>query len=129
MVDASALVAFLTDDEGADGRWARDILADGDMSGPELVLVESSNIIRRLEHTGGVTDSVAASAHRDLVEHEIELYSFAPYAERVWELRHNLTSYDAWYVALAESLDCPLITLDRRLSRSTGPTCEVITPP
>ena len=44
-------------------------------------------------------------------------------------LRENVTSYDAWYVALAEALDCPLVTLDRRLSRASGPTCEFITPP
>ena len=52
-----------------------------------------------------------------------------PHAERVWALRHNLTAYDAWYVAVAEALDCPLATLDRRLSRASGPACEVLTPP
>ena len=98
------------------------------MLGPELVLVESSNIIRRLELAGNVTDSVAAVTHRNLVRLDVRLYPFAPFADRVWELRHNLTSYDAWYVAIAEMLDCPLITLDQRLSRSTGPTCEFITP-
>ena len=128
MVDASALVAFLID-EGADGMWARTALSNGDLRGPELLLVESSNIIRRLERIGNVTDSVATVAHRDLVEHEIDLYQFAPFADRVWALRHNLTSYDAWYVALAESLDCPLVTLDRRMSHASGPTCEIITPP
>ena len=49
--------------------------------------------------------------------------------ERVWALRDNLTGYDAWYVALAEALDCPIVTLDRRLSRANGPTCDIITPP
>ena len=59
----------------------------------------------------------------------MELFPFAPFAERVWALRENLTSYDAWYVALAEVLDCPLVTLDRRLSRASGPVCEIIAPP
>ena len=59
----------------------------------------------------------------------MELFPFAPFAERVWALRENLTSYDAWYVALAEALDCPLVTLDRRLSRANGPICEIIAPP
>lgn len=54
---------------------------------------------------------------------------FVPYAERVWALRHNLTSYDAWYVALAETFDCPLLTLDRKISRASGLTCKVIAPP
>ena len=59
----------------------------------------------------------------------MELYPFAPVAHRVWELRANLTSYDAWYVALAEILDFPLETLDLKLSRAPGPRCDVIVPP
>ena len=58
----------------------------------------------------------------------MQLYPFAPFAERVWSLRDNLTAYDAWYVALAEALDCPLATLDRKLGRASGPTCEFIIP-
>ena len=59
----------------------------------------------------------------------MELYPFTPVARRVWELRANLTSYDAWYVALAEVLDFPLVTLDLKLSRVPGPRCDVIVPP
>ena len=58
----------------------------------------------------------------------MELFPFVPLAERIWALRGNLTIYDAWCVALAEALDCPLATLDRKLSRAQGPACEVITP-
>ena len=54
----------------------------------------------------------------------MELFPFVPLAERIWGLRGNLTIYDAWCVAL----DCPLATLDRKLSRAQGPACEVITP-
>ena len=53
----------------------------------------------------------------------IDLFPYGPFAARVWELRGNLTSYDAWYVALAETLDAQLATLDLRLSRSPGPRC------
>lgn len=127
VVDSSALVAFLID-QGPDGRWARRALSDGPVLGPELIPVESSNILRRLERIGDVASSVALAAHRDLVEHDIELHPFSPFADRIWQLRNNLTAYDAWYVALAESSHCPLVTLDQRLSRSTGPTCEFITP-
>ena len=67
--------------------------------------------------------------HRDLLLLDLELFPFAPFAERVWALRGNLTSYDAWYVALAEALDCPLVTLDRKLNGAAGPACEVVTPP
>ena len=127
VVDSSALVAFLID-QGADGSWARRALSSGAMLGPELVLVESSNILRRLERTGGIAALTALEAHQDLVEHEVELHPFAPFADRVWELRNNLTAYDAWYVALAEAYGCPLVTLDLRLSRASGPTCEFVTP-
>ena len=59
----------------------------------------------------------------------MEVYPFAPLADRVWELRSNLTGYDTWYAALAEVLQFPLVTLDRRLSRASGPRCDVIVPP
>jgi predicted nucleic acid-binding protein len=49
-------------------------------------------------------------------------------AERVWELRKNVSAYDAWYVALAELLRAPLATLDLRLTRESGPTCSFVTP-
>lgn len=72
---------------------------------------------------------MAAATHSDLLRLDIDLYPFSPFAERVWELRANVTSYDAWYVALAGALDSPLFTLDRRISRASGPSCPVITPP
>ena len=50
----------------------------------------------------------------------IELFPYAPFASRVWELRDNVSPYDAWYVALAESLQADLVTLDRRLTRAAG---------
>ncbi|MXY05905.1 MAG: type II toxin-antitoxin system VapC family toxin [Gammaproteobacteria bacterium] len=56
------------------------------------------------------------------------MFPFAPFAERVWALRGNLTGYDAWYVAVAERFECPLLTLDRKLSRATGPMCEFLVP-
>ena len=99
------------------------------MAAPELALVEASNILRRLEQAGEISRLEATSAHRDLLRLDLELFPFAPFAERVWTLRSNLTSYDAWYVALAEGLDCPLVTLDRKLSRASGALCEIIVPP
>ena len=128
VVDASVLVAALVD-AGNEGEWAEITISVGDLAGPELVLVETSNILRRLERSAQISTLEASSAYVDLLRLEIELFPFVPFAERVWALRHNLTSYDAWYVALAESLDCPLATLDYRLRRASGPTCEIITPP
>jgi predicted nucleic acid-binding protein len=71
----------------------------------------------------------AAAAFHDLLALDLELTPFAPFAERIWELRPNVTSYDAWYVALAEELDLPLATLDRRLAGSSGPRCSFLLPP
>jgi len=59
---------------------------------------------------------------------KVELFSFEPFAQRAWELRHNLTSCDAWYVALAEALRMPLATLDERLAKTKGPGCDFLTP-
>lgn len=59
---------------------------------------------------------------------DMELLGFNPFAGRIWELRHNITSYDAWYVAAAEALDLPLATLDERLSKASGPNCQFLTP-
>ncbi|MDE0435028.1 MAG: type II toxin-antitoxin system VapC family toxin [Bryobacterales bacterium] len=128
VVDASVLVAALVD-SGKEGKWAESAVTEGYPAGPELVLAEASNILRRLEQSGKISRLEANIAHGDLLRLDLELFPFAPFADRVWALRHNLTSYDAWYVALAEALDCPLVTLDRKLGQSSGPRCKIIVPP
>lgn len=128
VIDASALVAALVD-SGHDGVWARGTISEGPLAAPELALVETSNLLRRLELSGSVSRLEATAAHRDLLRLKLDVYPFAPFADRVWELRSNLTSYDAWHVALAEALDWPLLTLDRRIGRTGAPRCEVLVPP
>jgi predicted nucleic acid-binding protein len=128
VIDASALVAALVD-SGTEGAWAESLIADGQLVGPELVLAEASNILRRLEQAGSISRIEATASHNDLLQLDIELFPFAPFAERVWELRGNLTCYDAWYVALAEALGGPLATLDRRMTRASGPICPILSPP
>ena len=127
VADSSALVASLVD-YGSDGRWVEDTFADEDLACPELALAEAGNILRRMELAERISHTEATAAYAELFDLDIVLYPFTPFAERIWELRNNLTIYDAWYVALAEALDCPLVTLDRRLSRAAGPTCEIVTP-
>ena len=128
VVDASALVAA-TAHWGPDGRWAELVIVGERLVAPEMVLPESANILRRMERAGELSVAEAAIAYRDVVNANIELHPFTPFAERIWQLRHNVASYDAWYVALAERLGCPLVTLDLRLSRASGPTCDFLTPP
>ncbi|MYF50847.1 MAG: type II toxin-antitoxin system VapC family toxin [Gammaproteobacteria bacterium] len=127
VVDASVLVAALVDD-GEDGRWSEISIGRDALVAPELLLVESSNILRRLERAGIISNIEANAAHSDLLRLDVELFPFAPFAKRVWALRGNMTGYDAWYVAVAERFECPLLTLDRKLSRATGPMCEFLVP-
>ena len=123
VVDASVLVAATTD-AGAEGAWAEQVLGEGTLVAPHLVLVEATNILRRLERSKLLSRLEATAAQRDLLDLDVLLVPFEPFAARVWDLRGTITSYDAWYVAVAEALELPLATLDRRLSRATGPSCR-----
>ena len=127
VVDSSVLVAALVD-SGPHGAWAETILADGSLYAPELARAEATNIFRRLERTKLITTPEANAARNDLMQLDIDLFPFEPFADRIWELRHNVTSYGAWYVALAEALKLPLATLDEPLSKSNGLTCDFLTP-
>lgn len=91
VVDSSVLVSALVD-LGRAGQWAEAAIAEGSLIAPELALVEASNILRRLEIAGEVARLEATSAHRDLLQLDIALFPFAPFAERVWALRSNLVT-------------------------------------
>lgn len=121
------LVAALID-TGPHGDWAETVLAGGSLYAPELARAEATNIFRRLERAKLITTPEANSARTDLMQLDIDLFPFDPFADRIWELRHNVTSYDAWYVALAEALKLPLATLDEPLSKSNGVNCVFLTP-
>ncbi|HWS69173.1 MAG TPA: type II toxin-antitoxin system VapC family toxin [Steroidobacteraceae bacterium] len=127
VVDASVLVAALVD-TGPHGDWAEDVLARGSLHAPELARAEATSILRRLERAKLITTPEANWAQDDLMQLDIDSFSFEPFADRIWELRHNVMSYDAWYVALAEALKLPLATLDETLSKSNGVACEFLTP-
>ena len=122
--DASAIVAALIDD-GAEGRWCEEQLLAGDLVAPHLMPVEAANIIRRTEARNAVDPSDAAAALHDLRRLDVELVHFEPLADRTWDLRANLTVYDACYVATAELFRGRLVTLDRRLAKAPGLRCPV----
>jgi predicted nucleic acid-binding protein len=121
------LVAALVD-SGPHGAWAETILASGSLCAPELARAEATNILRRLERAKLITTPEANAARNDLMQLDVDLFPFEPFADRIWELRHNVMSYDAWYVALAETLKLPLATLDEPLSKANGVTCDFLTP-
>ena len=128
VVDASLLVAGLVD-TGTDGRWAEMGLESDALCAPELARVEAANILRRLEHARNLGPAQATGAYRDLMNLDLVLFPFDPFADRIWALRHNVTSYDAWYIAVAEALRLPLATLDRRLARISDVDCDFLLPP
>jgi len=126
--DASALVALLLD-SGRDGQWAGAALSGSTLIAPSLVAFEAANVIRRHELAGLVSTDQAAQAHADLLDLAIEHWPYELLATRSWQLRPNLTVYDAAHVALAELTGSTLATLDRRIGRAPGLRCPVITPP
>jgi predicted nucleic acid-binding protein len=123
VVDASMVVAALVD-SGADGRWAEPLLTSDSLAAPHLLMAEAANILRRSALAGAITADQASLAHADLLDLRVELFPYAPFASRVWELRENVTCYDAWYVAIAEALNAPFATLDARLAKAPGPRCR-----
>ena len=122
-IDASVLVAALVD-SGNEGTWAESLIASEALVAPELAMVESTYILRRLELAGNLSPVESGLAQRDLMRLDLQLFPFHPFAARVWELRSNITSYDAWYVALAEALECPLATVDAKLTGASGVRCQ-----
>ncbi|HEX9681715.1 MAG TPA: PIN domain-containing protein [Acidimicrobiales bacterium] len=126
VADASVVVAALVD-SGPDGRWAEQQLTSGVLAGPHLLPAEVANVLRRAAGAQEITEDTASLAHADLLDLRLELFSYEIFAPRIWELRHNLTAYDAWYVAVAELLEAPLATLDGRLASAPGPRCEIRT--
>jgi predicted nucleic acid-binding protein len=127
VVDASTVVAALVD-SGPDGRWAEHVLLSGDLAAPQLLPAEAGNVLRRAALASQISADAATLAYADLQALRVDLFPYEPFAERIWALRANVTAYDAWYVALAEYLDCPLTTLDQRLARVPGITCGVALP-
>lgn len=124
MVDASAALSALLND-GA----ARNALADERLHAPHLVDSEIANGIRRLvaaQELPAVDGWTALDRWRRLA---VTRYAAVSLLERIWELRGNLSAYDAGYVALAEALHCPLLTADARLARASGARCSITVVP
>ena len=128
VIDAGLVVAALVD-SGPTGIWAGQLLGVDDLAAPHLMPVEVANTLRRAAMAGDLSSDTASMAHVDLMELRVALYPYQPFASRIWDLRSNVTAYDAWYVSLAESLSSPLATLDLRLSQAAGCECRFVTPP
>jgi len=126
--DASALISILAS-TGPSSSWAEEQFSARDVVAPQIVLVEVVNVLRRHVLSGRISEPAGRAAISNLLDMKIELYPFAGFASRIWQLKSQVSSYDAWYVALAEELDVDLVTLDRRLSRAHSLKCRVLVPP
>jgi predicted nucleic acid-binding protein len=129
VVDASVLVVALADD-GADGDAARARLRGEQLAAPELLDLEVTSVLRKQRSSGMLDDRRALLALTDLRALPIHRAPHLPLLSRCWELRDNLTVYDAAYVTLAELLQADLLTADRRLAETPGARCgiEVLQP-
>ncbi len=125
VIDASALALALLDD-GPLGETARETLTgDTDWAAPAHLLTEVMSVIRGHVLGSKLSAERAQDAVQALAGFAITLNTSQSLLDRIWQLRHNLTSYDAAYVALAESLDVPLVTADGRLENA-GMTSALI---
>lgn len=125
MVDASVLVDALLDDgvSGDDARAA--LVADPVWAAPPYLLVEVLSVTRRRLLRQQVTVGRAAEVVAALIESDVTWLHPGTLVARTFELRDNLSAFDAGYVAAAELLGCALVTADRRLAAASGPRCEI----
>ena len=124
VVDASVQAVALADD-GQDGDHARARLRGEQLTAPDLVDLEVASVWRRQMRDGAMDARRAALALADLAALPLRRAAHKALLARCWELRDNLTIYDASYVALAEALEVTLLTGDGRLARSAGPRCPI----
>lgn len=117
VVDASAVVALVTGSDPVGGAIAT-VCRQHTLYAPELMPFEVGAVLRRHLLGGRLDETAATLAHVDLLELAVALVPYRPLAEQTWELRDNVSVYDASYLALARLLRCQLVTLDRRLERA-----------
>lgn len=113
------MLEVLLQTEASDAVGAR-LFSGETLHAPHVFDLEVAHVLRRYERTGALSARRGAEAIEDLAAFRIERYPHHLFLDRVWSLRANATAYDACYLALAESLDAPLLTRDRRLARMAG---------
>lgn len=116
VIDASALVELLLLSPRRDAIAAA--VGDSQLLAPDLVNVEVMQCLRRLERAGKLTSARAGKALERMAEGALVRVPSTPLMGETWALRHNLSAYDACYVALARTLRCPLLSLDGPLTRA-----------
>ena len=125
VIDASALVELLLQRERAPA--ILQVVGDTSMVAPDVINPEVLWALRRRERNGELLAVRARQAVEDLLDAPVRRFSTLPLLPTVWQMRANVTSYDACYIALARDLRCPLVTADRKLSRAPGLGIPLIT--
>ena len=126
VVDGSVIASAVADG-GVDGGSCRGRIRGQALAAPDLLRVEVLSVIRRQVRTGSLSGGAANEAVEGLLALPVAVFPTAPLLRRAWELRDNVTSYDACYVALAEALECVLVTADARLAGAPGVRCAIET--
>ncbi len=120
VIDASAVIEMLLGLDRADAVIQRAFSKNETLHAPHLLDVEVAQVVRRYWRAGDLTAARGEEALRDLADLPIQRYPHEPLLARVWQLRNNVTAYDAVYVALSEGLGAGLLTLDGALARIPG---------
>jgi predicted nucleic acid-binding protein len=124
VADTSAVLEAIAALDAPPGLIER-LADDGDLHAPHLIDTELLDALRRMSLAGQISDERAEDARSDFAELALVRYSGQPLNDRVWELRHNVTAYDATFIALAEALSAPLITCDARLASAPGHNAQI----
>ncbi len=125
VLDASAVIEMLLQTKAGAPVAERVLLSDSSLHAPHLLDVEVAQILRRFVGRGEMKEERASQALWALQNLPVERYAHDILLPRIWALRHNLTAYDAAYVALAEILGATLLTRDARIQRAAGHSAQV----
>ena len=125
VLDASTVVEILLRSAVGRALWSRLASPWNSLYAPEFLDIEVLHVLRRMAAFDGLPPALARAALSNLLQFPLERFPHAPLLPRMWELRHNLSAYDAAYVALAEGLGAPLLTRDARISRAPGHQAKV----
>lgn len=127
VIDSSVLVETLIGRHERASRLRRELL-EVRIVAPDHIDLEVFSALRRYERLGHLSKERGTMAVVDLEDFPVERVPHRQFRQRVWELRHNVTPYDAVYIALAELFDAPLWTFDKRLSNAPGARCAIVVP-
>lgn len=125
VLDASVAIQALVDTGGSGALARRSLLRASSVHAPHLLDLEVTATLRSLTARDVLDDAVAADAVEELGAMPIQRHEHTLLLSRIWELRRNVTAYDACYVALAEALGAVLLTADERLTRAPGLGCRI----